>query len=71
MLSVFRHDCKDKANFGIGVLFDDGSFEKVKIETDESGTDKIESSESNDKIDGKIISFDVDKEHSRALYVIS
>lgn len=44
---------------------------KAKIERDEKGKDRIIHLNSKGKITGSIVSFAVDKEHSRMLYVIS
>ena len=71
VISVFRHETSDENSFGIGVLFQDGTFEKLKIIKDNQGNDVLARVDYKSEIDGKIISFATDREHSRILYVIS
>lgn len=71
VISVFRHESRDDNSFGIGVLFQDGTFEKLMIQRDDQGYDNLIRIDFNSEIDGKIISLATDREHSRMLYVIS
>lgn len=68
---MFRHETKDDSSFGIGVLFQDGSFESLKIQRDEQGFENLVRINYNSEIDGRIIGLANDREHSRMLYVIS
>ena len=71
VISVFRFETQEENSFGIGVLFKDGSFEKLQLLCDAHGNRLFGRIEYNSEIDGKIVSLAQDREHYRILYVIS
>ena len=73
VMKVFRTETTfDADSAGIGVLFQDGSFERLHFEI-EDGSSRVflKKLGHNVKVDGRIISFAQDKEHSRILYILT
>ena len=69
---MFRHETKDESKFGIGVLFQDGTFKKLRFSKDEqTGLDSIVKIPFKAQISGNIINVAQDLEHSRIIYILS
>ena len=52
---VFRYETKDSSQYGIGVLFTNGTISKIKIKEGANGRARISTEEHPSKIKGKII----------------
>ena len=70
VLRVFRFDTRS-GEFGIGVLFHDGTLRQISFSKDSTGSVTMRETQMKAEIKGKILGIASDREHQRILYVIS